>query len=212
RIHTYIDDLDKSEGEKMRLRALVPALHDAKTQLYTELIGDGRCPLRPGIARLLDEARDAGVQLAIASTTTSANVDSLLARHLGASGRYRFAVIACADAVERKKPAPDIYRLVLAMLGHSADQCVAFEDSENGLRAAKAAGLFTVVTPSPWTQGGDFDDADLVLPHLGDRERPLPMPHAARLGAPWLGLNELVARQQAVVNHASAASAYHSQR
>ena len=197
RIAQYIERRSRSRAEQRRLHALVPAIHAAKTQLYTELIGDGRCPLRPGITRLLDEAREAGVQVAIASTTTSANVDTLLTRHLGSAGLYRFTVVACADAVERKKPAPDIYRLVLAMLGRSAGECVAFEDSETGLRAAKGAGLFTVVTPSPWTRGGDFRGADLVLPHLGGPDRPLPAQHAGILGHAWLGLHELAVRKRA---------------
>jgi HAD superfamily hydrolase (TIGR01509 family) len=200
RIARYIELRSAGGAEQRRLHALVPAIHAAKTELYAELIGDGRCPLRPGIARLLDEARDAGVQVAIASTTATANVDALLTRHLGSAGLYRFTVVACADAVERKKPAPDLYRLVLAMLGRSAAECVAFEDSENGVRAAKSAGLFTVVTPSPWTRGGDFRDADLVLPHLGGPDRPLPAQHAGMLGHAWLGLRELEMRKRAVVH------------
>jgi len=194
RILAYIETVSRSQSEKQRLHALVPAIHEAKTLLYTELIGDGRCPLRPGVARLLTEAMQSGVQLAIASTTTSANVHALLDRHLGRGSRPRFDVIACADAVERKKPAPDIYRQVVAMLGRSPAQCVAFEDSENGLRAAKGAGLFTVVTPSMWTRDGDFSAADLVLAHLGDPERPLADADATRLGRPWLSLAELAHR------------------
>ncbi len=207
RIAHYIDTLPASGGDKARLRALVPAIHETKTQLYTELIGDGRCPLRPGIARLLDEARDAGVQLAIASTTSAVNVDTLLARHLGDAGRYRFAAIASAEHVQRKKPAPDIYRLVLSMLGRSAEECVAFEDSRNGLRAAKSAKLFTVVTPSQWTQGDDFADADMVLPHLGDADYRLPPDQAERIGSPWLGLRELAVRHSAANDRAVSSGA-----
>ncbi|HVJ75077.1 MAG TPA: HAD family hydrolase, partial [Casimicrobiaceae bacterium] len=83
------------------------------------------------------------------------------------------------------------YRLVLGMLGRSADECAAFEDSPNGLRAAKRADLFTVVTPSPWTGGGPFEEADLLLPHLGDPDRPLPESAAAAVGAPWLDFASL---------------------
>jgi HAD superfamily hydrolase (TIGR01509 family) len=194
RIRHYIEGLPAGDAEKRRLRAIAPAIHAEKTRLYTELIGDGRCPLRPGIARILDEAQDAGVQLAIASTTTSANVDALLARHLGPAGRARFKAMACANHVARKKPAPDVYQLVVAMLGRASAECVAFEDSRNGLRAAKQAGLFTVVTPSPWTEDDDFGEADLVLPHLGGPEHRLPPALAAKVGGPWLGLRELASR------------------
>jgi HAD superfamily hydrolase (TIGR01509 family) len=191
RITRYIGTLRVSPTEKSRLLQLVPALHREKTKLYTELIADGRCPLRPGIVRLLDEARAAGVRLAIASTSALANTHALLTRHLGASAPRLFSAITCADHVKQKKPAPDIFLHALAMLGEPAAGCVAFEDSVNGLRAAKAAGLYAVVTPSSWTLGDDFADADLELPHLGDASHALPAEAAAVIGGPWLGLAQL---------------------
>ncbi len=191
RIARYLATLSLAPAEAARLAQLVPAVHREKTRLYAELIADGRCPLRPGIARLLDEARSAGLRLAIASTTTPENVSALLTRQLGEGALQLFACIACGDHVERKKPEPDIYVLALATLGESAQGCVAFEDSGNGLRAARACGLYTVVTPSQWTLGEDFGAADLVLSHLGDEAHPLPPAEAAAIGGPWLGLREL---------------------
>jgi HAD superfamily hydrolase (TIGR01509 family) len=191
RITRYIGSLHASATEKARLLQLTPAIHREKTRLYVELIADGRCPLRPGIVRLLDEARVAGVGLAIASTSASANTQALLARHLGASAIRMFTAIACADHVREKKPAPDVYLHAVAMLGERPACCVAFEDSGNGVRAAKAAGLYTVVTPSPWTLGDDFAESDLELPHLGDADHMLPPEAAALIGGSWLGLAEL---------------------
>ena len=191
RIARYIDTLPISAAETARLRQLVTAIHRTKTELYTELIADGRCPMRPGVARLLAEAREAGLMLAIASTTTAANVDALLTRHLGSGGLRQFYTIACGDLVLQKKPAPDIYQLALSTLGLPAERCVAFEDSPNGLYAAKAAGLFTVVTPSQWTAGKDFAGADLELPFLGDADHPLPPAQEAAVGRLWLGVAEL---------------------
>lgn len=202
RIALYIGTLPAAAGSA-RLRQLVPAIHRAKTRLYAELIADGRCRLRPGIERLFEDARSAGIRLAIASTTTAENVHALLTRHLGADALQRFACIACGDHVERKKPAPDIYALALATLGEPARRCVAFEDSANGLRAAKAAGLCTVVTPSQWTLGEDFGAADLVLSHLGDPGHPLPPAQAARVGGPWLGLSELRSLHAAATSDAA---------
>ena len=207
RIGRFIDTLPVPPADKARLRQLVPAIHRTKTQLYTELIADGRCPLRPGVTRLLAEALDAGVRLALASTTTAANVDALLTRHLGKRGLRQFHSIACSDLVQQKKPAPDIYRLVLSTLGLPADRCVAFEDSLNGLRAAKAAGLFTVVTASQWTLGEDFGDADLELSHLGDREHLLPPAQAAAVGGPWLGLAQLGSLHAAAMRDSMSAGA-----
>ncbi|HEX8011153.1 MAG TPA: HAD-IA family hydrolase [Casimicrobiaceae bacterium] len=193
RISRYIGTLPLSLDDKAQLRRLVPALHRTKTQLYAELIADGRCPLRPGVARLFGEARAAGARLSIVSTSASANVDALLARHLGRSWVWQFHSIVSADLVQHKKPAPDIYELALSTLGLPADRCVAFEDSLNGVRAAKAAGLFTVVAASQWTLGEDFTGADLELSHLGDAQHPLPPAQAAAVGGPWLGLAELTA-------------------
>jgi HAD superfamily hydrolase (TIGR01509 family) len=166
RLRHYIGTLRLPPAERERLQHIVPALHDTKTRIYTELLVRGQRPFRPGVPGLLRAARDAGLKLAIASTTTSANVSALLRANLGAAPGIGFDVVACGDQVPEKKPAPDIYQLALASLRLPAESCVAFEDSMNGLRAAKAAGLVTVVTPSRWTAEEDFQGADLVLPSL----------------------------------------------
>jgi beta-phosphoglucomutase-like phosphatase (HAD superfamily) len=75
-------------------------------------------------------------------------------------------VIAAGDVVRRKKPAPDIYHHALALLDVPVGVCIAFEDSAIGLRAAKEAGLFTVVTPTEWTKRDDFKRADVRLDDL----------------------------------------------
>ena len=182
RLAHYFARLPVDAAERARLATLVPALHRVKTARYAELVATGGSPLRPGIARLIAEADAAGVRLAIASTTTSANVAALLDAELGSNAHKRFAVIACGDVVPAKKPAPDIYHLALSTLGLGPANAVAFEDSANGLAAAKAAGLFTVVTPTRWTALQDFGEADLTLPHLGDPDNPLDSVSAGRVG------------------------------
>jgi HAD superfamily hydrolase (TIGR01509 family) len=172
RLRRYIGTLGLPAAERDRLLLTVPALHETKTRIYTELITRGQRPLRPGVLPLLRAAKTAGLKLAIASTTTSANVAALLQANLGAASDIGFEVIACGDQVKEKKPAPDIYRLVLASLRLAPEACIAFEDSLNGLRAAKAAGLATVVTPSRWTVEQDFAAADLVLPTLEGLDLP----------------------------------------
>jgi len=142
-----------------------------------------------------DEALTAGCRLAIASTTTAVNIDALLNATFGACGLEMFSVIACGDQVRAKKPAPDIFRLALEHLGVEADDAVALEDSANGLRSAHAAGLWTVVTPTFWTEGSDFGDAGLLLPSLGDPAHPLAGEPGDRLhDAPWLSFAELARR------------------
>jgi HAD superfamily hydrolase (TIGR01509 family) len=172
RLRHYIGTLRVPAAERERLLAIVPALHETKTRIYTELLVRGQRPFRPGVLPLLRAAKDAGLRLAIASTTTSANVDALLQANLGAARDIAFDVIACGDQVAVKKPAPDIYRLTLSSLRRPSEACIAFEDSLNGLRAAKAAGLATVVTPSRWTAEEDFSGADLLLPSLEGLDLP----------------------------------------
>jgi HAD superfamily hydrolase (TIGR01509 family) len=166
RLASYIASLPLGAAERQRLLALVPQLHADKTRFYGEVVGEGGVTLRDGVERLLDEAVAQGLHLAIASTTTAANINALLNATLGPRGLDLFAVIACGDQVRAKKPAPDIYRLALDTLGLPPEQALAVEDSAHGLRAATAAGLWTLVTPTFWTQDGDFRGAGLVLPSL----------------------------------------------
>ncbi|MEP6874977.1 MAG: HAD-IA family hydrolase [Burkholderiales bacterium] len=166
RIATYLETLPLPDAERRRLSTMVPDIHAEKTRFYSSFVADGAVPLRDGVARLLDEALANGCKLAIASTTTPINIDALLQSALGLGGLEMFSVIACGDQVRAKKPAPDIYRLALRGLGLLPEHAIAFEDSSNGLRAATAADLRTVVTPSFWTAGADFSAASLLLPSL----------------------------------------------
>jgi HAD superfamily hydrolase (TIGR01509 family) len=195
RLAAYIAQLSLSAAERSRLMALLPQIHADKTRFYSSLVRDGGLSLRPGVARLIDEALAAGCRLAIASTTTAANVDALLQANLGSRGLDMFSVIACGDQVRAKKPAPDIYQLALHHLALEPGRAVAFEDSANGLRAARAAGLWTVVTPTYWSEDGDFTGAGLLLPDLGDPTQPLPGEPGGQLHqAAWLGFAELTQR------------------
>ncbi|QSA96456.1 HAD family hydrolase [Methylococcus sp. EFPC2] len=156
-----------------------------KTRHYTALVASGGIPARPGVIRLLKEARAAGLRLAIATTTTPENVDALLAASFGADAPGWFEVIGAGDIVPKKKPAPDIYRYVLAALNLPAEVCLAFEDSENGLRSSHQAGIDTVVSVNDYTAGQDFGGALLVVDHLGEPHQP-PTCLTAR---PWEDFN-----------------------
>lgn len=147
--------------------ALVQRLHRAKTQHYLHRVEQGRLPLRPGIARLIGAARQAGIRLAIATTTTPENVAALLRAGLGPEAPGWFAVIGAGDCVPAKKPAPDIYLWVLERLGLPPGACLAVEDSEIGLRSARGAGIPTLVTISEYTVGQDFSGARHILRDLG---------------------------------------------
>lgn len=147
-------------------------LHKAKTRYYTQLLAQGGIPLRPGVERLLHEARTAGLRLAIATTTTPENVTALLTHTLGPESLGWFEVIAAGDIVPAKKPAPDIYHYALAQMQLDPADCLAFEDSANGLQAATSAGLATVVTINAYTADHDFSNALTVLSDLGEPHAP----------------------------------------
>jgi len=191
RLEVYIDSLQPEPQEKARLMRMVQLIHGSKTRIYAERIAEGGAPLRPGVARLIGEARAAGLRLGIASTTTSANIAALIGAQFGAEAWNWFEAMACGDVVANKKPAPDIYTRALGMLRLPAADCVAFEDSVNGLKSAKAAGLYTVVTPTVWSEGHDFRGADLLLGSLGDPQAPLQGEDAKLAGGTFLTLARL---------------------
>jgi beta-phosphoglucomutase-like phosphatase (HAD superfamily) len=190
-IDSLVDSPAPAAGEHLELTGRIAAIHRTKTEIYTSMVEAGQVPLRDGVERLIDEAAAANVQLAIASTTTLANIETLLRTALGRYSMQRFAVVGAGDQVRHKKPAPEIYRFVLRELARPAEECVAIEDSRNGLMAAKTAGLYTVVTPSYWTLAEDFSAADLVLPSLGSAVKPLPARAAALVGHSMLGVREI---------------------
>ena len=192
RIARHVDTLPLPDAERLALIARVPEIHAEKTRFYRAFVAEGAVPLRPGVVRLIDEALAHDCRLGIASTTTAANVDALLRASLGERGAGLFGVVACGDEVALKKPAPDIYRLAMRRLGVEPDAAVAFEDSVPGLRAALAAGLPTIVTPTFWSADGDFNGALRLLPHLGDPHQPIAGEPGRQLAAaPWLTFDEL---------------------
>lgn len=146
--------------------AWIADLHKRKTALYTAMVGDGGLGLRPGVLALIKAAQANGTRLAIATTTSLPNVESLLAATLGAGWQGVFEVIAAGDQVARKKPAPDVFALALRQLGLAPPSCLAIEDSANGLAAARGAGLATVITVSAYTAGEAFDGALAVVDDL----------------------------------------------
>jgi HAD superfamily hydrolase (TIGR01509 family) len=172
RMKYYIDNYEGVGDGIDDVEAFLKKAHAQKTVNYVELLNQNAIPLRPGVERMFNEAREAGLGLAIATTTTPANVTSLLKNTLGAQSIDWFDYIAAGDIVDKMKPAPDIYELVLDTLDLKPEQCIAFEDSFNGIQSAQGAGLKTVITRTGYTRHEDFDGALLVLDHLGDKDNP----------------------------------------
>jgi beta-phosphoglucomutase-like phosphatase (HAD superfamily) len=144
----------------------IDRIHALKTAAYEGAVNDGLVSLRPGVLQLMDEASAQGVQLAIATTTSPVNIAALLRRAVGPDWRLNFTAIGDASTAPLKKPHPQVYLQMLNALRLPASQCLAFEDSSNGLRAATAAGLATVITPTHFTAHHDFSAALRVLPDL----------------------------------------------
>lgn len=173
RIHHYLRHHVYAGGTPpQELAARVPDIHASKNRFYWDMLRQGEIALRPGVERLLREARSAGVRLAIATTTTRENVSVLLAHTLGPEALDWFELIASADEIEDKKPSPAVYRYTLEQMALRPQDCFAFEDSENGYAAARAVGLRTIMTLNAYTRSGDYRDAELVLNHLGEPDQP----------------------------------------
>lgn len=179
RIRHYIDRYSPAFSKPDCLPDFIASLHQVKTKKFHEALSSGRIPLRSGVKRLVQEARDAGVRLGIATTTTHSNVITLLETSLDPAAPGWFDVIAAGNVVPRKKPAPDVYHYVLQELGEGPGACLVIEDSQNGLRAALGAGLKTAITVSQYTRTHDFNGASLVVDHLGEPD----VPATASLGS-----------------------------
>ncbi len=172
RIAHYIERYRPPFDPPRDLPGFVAALHRAKTAHYTRMVKQGALPLRPGVRRLIMEARSDGLRLGVATTTSPDNVEALLEHSLAPGSSRWFEVLACGDVVPAKKPAPDIYLYALERMALPPEACVALEDSENGLAAARGARIPTLVTVSSYTRGQRFDGALAVLDTLGEPARP----------------------------------------
>ncbi len=172
RMKYYVDKFLDADKVPAGIVEKIPELHQAKTRHYTELLATGAIPLRPGVERLINEARERGFRLAIATTTTPENVTVLLEHTLGPESIGWFEVIAAGDIVAQKKPAPDIYEYALKEMKLNANECIAFEDSENGIKSSGAADLKTIITINGYTKDHDFKGASIVLDQMGEPEQP----------------------------------------
>jgi HAD superfamily hydrolase (TIGR01509 family) len=168
RIRYFVSDFLTGYTKPANFDDFVKHLHKVKTAHYTAMLAEGQIPLRPGIRQLMDDARAAGIKLAIATTTSPENVAGLLEVGLGKDWEGYFAANGCGDIVPHKKPAPDIYLWVLDKLKLKPQDCIALEDSNNGLRSALAAGIKTYVTTNPYTHWHDFDGAAGIFDDLSD--------------------------------------------
>jgi HAD superfamily hydrolase (TIGR01509 family) len=172
RIKYYLDNFNQEFERPDDLDGFIKDLHVAKTDYYVRLMAEGAVPLRAGVKRLINEARAEGMRLAIATTTTPANVEALLVNALDPDAMSWFEVVAAGNVVPAKKPASDIYFYALDKLALAPDECIAFEDSENGILSSQGADLKTIITINDYTRDHDFTGAVIVLDDMGEPDKP----------------------------------------
>jgi HAD superfamily hydrolase (TIGR01509 family) len=160
-VHPDMKDIDGSG-----LRDTIDHHHALKTASYEAAVQGGAVQLRPGVLALIQQAHQQGLRLAIATTTSPVNIAVLLRNAIGPDWKDLFIVIEDASTAPKKKPHPQVYVQTLARLGLPSGACLALEDSSNGLRAAVAAGIKTIITPNNFTSHHDFTGALQVLPNL----------------------------------------------
>jgi HAD superfamily hydrolase (TIGR01509 family) len=193
RIRYYLDNFNTDFSRPAELDEFIAGLHQSKTRHYVEMLSAGMIPLRPGVKRLITEAREAGMRLAVATTTTPENVSALLENAMDPDAMSWFEVIAAGDIVPAKKPAPDIYVYAMEQMGLTPAECIAFEDSHNGILASRGAELKTVIAVNGYTRDEDFSGAEIVLDHWGEPDTPFSVLAGDAGGASYLDL-ELVKR------------------
>ncbi len=189
RIRFYLEKFNTEFKKPGNFDEFVAGLHASKTSFYTKLMSEGAIPLRPGVERLINEAKDAGVRLAIATTTTPENVTALLTYTLGEESIGWFEVIGAGDIVPAKKPAPDIYNYVMEEMNLAPEQCIAFEDSYNGIRSSDQARLTTIVTTNGYTAEDDFSGAAIVMDQMGEPNAPFTVQSGDAHGHTYLNLD-----------------------
>ena len=148
--------------------AVIKELHKLKTDYFMEIIESGQLPLRPGVARFVDEAIAANIVLAICSTSAERAVNLVAEVLLGPGRKAHFSAILAGDVVSKKKPDPEIYNLASERLSLEPSECVVLEDTRVGLLAAKEAGMHCIITTNGYSKDEDFSGADLVVSELGD--------------------------------------------
>ena len=182
-IETYGEKL-KIPGGKERMRSVFTAseftknvgdideyikkLHKRKTDIYMELIEQGKLPGRQGVKGLVEEAHQKGIKLAIGSSSNERGVNLLSRRVFGEQVYGYFEVILAGDVVSHKKPDPEIYVLAADKLAVNPEECCVVEDTGNGVKSAKAAGMKCIVTRSQYSKDEEFSQADLVVDSLGE--------------------------------------------
>jgi HAD superfamily hydrolase (TIGR01509 family) len=169
------------------------AIHAKKNAFYAELVHSAGIPLRDGVLALMQQCRERGVRMGLATTTSRSNVEALMRVHLGERWAEWFAVSVCGEDVQRKKPDPEVYRAALRLLGVGPLEAVAIEDAPGGVAAARAADIPVVVTRSAYFVRAPIEGAIAVGPGLHERRGWRPALRVGPDGQGGVGLDDIEA-------------------
>ena len=191
RIRYYLENFHLQCGFNGDPTPTIDKLHADKTRHYAQLLNENSIRLRVGVQRLINECRQAGLRLAIATTSMPENVRGLLRNTLGEQTINWFDCIADGSSVGRKKPAADIYHYCLEQLNLTAQDCITIEDSALGLQAATGADLTTLITINDYTHADDFSGALTVIDQLGEPDSPSLVLAGAAIKDSYISVNTL---------------------
>ncbi|KAL6337894.1 hypothetical protein AAG906_002359 [Vitis piasezkii] len=162
---TVFDTPPEDDGDRAKL---IDILQDWKTERYKEIIKSGTVEPRPGVLRLMEETKAAGIKLAVCSAATKSSVILCLENLIGIERFQGLDCFLAGDDVKEKKPDPSIYQTAVKRLGVSEKDCLVVEDSVIGLQAATGAGMSCVITYTSSTADQDFKDAIAIYPDLSN--------------------------------------------
>ena len=191
RIRRYLIDHGSAGGDPEICWGLAGTVHRRKSEIYRELLSAGDVCLRPGIERLIDEARQRRVRLGIATSSSRKNFETLLHKSLGDD--------VIGEVSRFKRGVGDQGGLARAGIGIGAGRSVAIEDTSNGNLSALRAGLSTVITTHAFTRDSEFPGASLVINQLGEPDRPYSVIEGDARGSSWVDidlLQDLISRPQ----------------
>lgn len=191
RIYKFLQSKEFNAPENRNLRDYTLKLHQRKSEIYREKLIAGHVGLRNGVERLIKEAREKGIGMAIATCTSTANVETVLKSALGEDAMSYFETLVSCDLVADKKPSPAVYQYALANLGLKPENCIVLEDTCNGNRSALTAGLQTVITTHPLTVDEDFTGASLVVDQLGEPDKHFTVSSGNSYGAGYINVDLL---------------------
>jgi HAD superfamily hydrolase (TIGR01509 family) len=171
RLRHYVERHHPRDLARMELEGRLESLHAAKASLFVSMLEEGT-GLRPGVARLIEDARSSGLKLAACTTAARDTFEGLILGGLGFEALEWFVAVVTREDLDAVKPDPAPYRLTLERLGLRPDEAIVIEDSARGIAAARGAGLEAVAAPSLYSRGEDFSDALLTVSDLGEPQAP----------------------------------------